>query len=348
MSRLRALAPLGALLLALLLAACGGDGAPAAAPASLAASTASRAPERVTFMAGFTPQANLPFVGVYVAVAKGYFAEQGLEVEVRHSSGQDEHLKLLLAQGIDFTTGTAAQVLRRRADVVPVVAVALFGQRGDQGYVARADSGIKGPADFRGRSVGFKAGVVPAELKAMLASAGLAESDVKLQAVGFDPRVFIEKQVDVYPVFLNNEPDTIRRVGVPITVIDPADFGVLTLGLTFLAHEDTVKQRPQTVERFLRASLRGVQYASEHVDEAVQITLQYAKGADAEHQKFLLETEIAGAKRAGGVGRSDAAQWQSLEQLLRKFGVLEAGKSVAGAYDGSFVDRLYDAQGKLK
>src|SRR5690606_33622776 len=105
------------------------------------------------------------------------FADEGLEVEIQHSSGQDEHLKLLLDGRIQFTTGTAAQVIRRGHEDLPVRAVALFGQRGDQGYVVHADSGIQGPEDFRGRSVGFKAGVVPAELTAMLATANLTTDD---------------------------------------------------------------------------------------------------------------------------------------------------------------------------
>ena len=50
---------------------------------------------------------------------------------------------------------------------------------------------------------------MPSELHALLATASLTADDVELVAVGFDPRVFMEGGVDVYPVFLNNEPDTI-------------------------------------------------------------------------------------------------------------------------------------------
>ncbi len=303
---------------------------------------------RITFMAGFRPQANLPFVAAYVALDQGYFADEGLVVEIRHSSGQGEHLRLLLEQEIEFTTGTAAQVLRRRADELPVRAVALFGQRGDQGYVVRADSGISGPADFAGRSVGFKAGVVPAELKAMLASVGLSEGDVNLQGVGFDPRVFIEGGIDVYPVFLNNEPDTIRRAGVEITVLDPHEFGVPTLGLTFLAHEETVADDPELVERFLRATLRGVAYAAANIDDAVEITLSYAEGSDPEHQRFLLETDLANAQRADGIGRGTLDQWQAMEELLRRYEIIETPVNVAEAFVVSFVDELYDAEGRLR
>ncbi len=347
-----------------LLAACGGGsasatatGTPAAATAPAASATASAAaasptatpaPREITFMAGYTPQANLPFVAVYVAQAEGFFADEGLKVNIQHSSGQDEHLKLLVAGKVDFTTGTAAQLLVRHEQGLQDVAVALFGQRGDQAYVARADSGIKGPADFKGHSVGFKAGVVPAELQAMLAGAGLTQNDVKLQAVGFDPRVFTEGKVDVYPVFIDNEPDTIRKAGVGINVIDPADFGVPTLGLVYLTRRDLVQQDPEVVTRFLRATMRATAWIQDHVDQSVDVTLQWAKGADAAHQKFMLETDLKNAQRADGIGRSDPQQWQDLYAVLRKYGVLDKDiADPASVFDGTFVNQLYTS-GQIK
>ncbi|MBT5775140.1 MAG: ABC transporter substrate-binding protein [Dehalococcoidia bacterium] len=316
-------------------AACGDDGG-------------SDEPQQITFMAGFRAQANLPFVAVYVADAKGFFADEGLSVDVQHSSGQDEHLKLLLEDQVQFITGTASQVIRRRVGELPVQAVALFGQRGDQGFIARADSGIASPADFAGRTVGFKAGVVPAELHALLATAGLTVDDVELQSVGFDPRTFIEGEVEVYPVFLNNEPDTVQRAGVDIVVFDPHDLGVPTLGLTYLANEETVSSDPELVERFLRATLRAIEYIEGNIDEAVEITLTYAEGADPEHQRFLLETDLAAAQRADGIGRGDAAQWQALVDLLLEYDVIEQGTDIESAFVGSFVDDLYDDDGNLR
>ena len=302
---------------------------------------------RITFVAGFRPQANLPFVAVYVAADRGYFADEGLEVAIEHSPSGG-HLQLLLEREIEFTTATGGRVIQRRAEGLPVRAIALFGQRGDQGYVVRADSGIEAPLDFRGRSVGFKSGIVPPELKAMLGSVGLDEDDVELRGVPFDIRPFLEGQVEVYPVFLNNEPYQIRQQGVAIRIIDPHDYGVPTLGLTFLVHEHTIDDDPELVERFLRAAMRGVQYAAGHIDEAVQITLQYAEGADPEQQRFLLETDLANAQRGDGIGRADAAQWASLEELLRRYDVIDAQADVSGAFDGSFVDELYDGQGRLR
>jgi ABC-type nitrate/sulfonate/bicarbonate transport system substrate-binding protein len=317
------------------------DATPAAAPRPVYEEA------EIIFVAGFRPQANLPFVAVYVAAAEGYFADEQLTVQIEHSP-RGGHLQLLLEKEIAFTTTTASQVLRRRADELPVRSIALFGQRGDQGYVVMADSGIEGPADFAGRSVGFKGSVIPAELKAMLATVDLTEDDINLQNVPFDVRPFIEGQVDVFPVFINNEPNQIRNEGVEITVIDPTDFGVPTLGLTFLAHEDTIADDPLLVERFLRATLRGVAFAAANIDAAVEITLQHAEGADPAHQRFLLETDLANAQRADGIGRGTLEQWDALEALLIRYEVIEVDIDTARAFDGSFVDALYGADGVLK
>ena len=304
--------------------------------------------EQVVFMAGYRPQANLPFVAVYMAEARGFFADEGLEIDIRHST-QGEHGQLLLAGEVDVTTATAAQALRQRANGLPVRTIALFGQRGDQGFVVHADSGIETPADFEGRSVGFKGGVVPAELLALLATADLGPDDVQLQAVGFDERVFIERQVDVFPVFLNNEPNRIRNAGVDIRVFDPHDHGIATLGVTYFVHEETTIERRELVERFLRAALRGAHYAASHPDEAIDLVLEYAEGADRAHQRFLFDTDLRNAERANGMGRATLEQWDALQDLLLQYDEQFSGPvDVSTVFDPSFADALYDDDGELR
>ncbi len=62
-------------------------------------------------MAGYKPQANLPFVGVYVAQEKGYFAEENLTVQIEHSPGGGQHLQLVSQGKVQVTTQDAAVLL---------------------------------------------------------------------------------------------------------------------------------------------------------------------------------------------------------------------------------------------
>ncbi len=152
-------------------------------------------------------------------------------------------------------------LLQRRADPgLPLVSIALIGQRGQQAFAALASSGLVTPQDWEGRLVGYK-GTPPPDLFALLAAAGADPARVELVNVGFDPRVLTEGQVDVYPVFKSNEPYLIQSWGYDLTLWDAADYGVPTLGLAYVTSEATLQAQPERLVRFLRAALRGIEYA---------------------------------------------------------------------------------------
>jgi len=272
-------------------------------------------------MAGYKPQANLPFVGVYVAQEKGFFADENLDVTIEHSPGKGEHLQLLAAGKIQVTTQDAAVLLQRRADPgLPLVSIALLGQRGQQAFAALADSGLESPKDWEGHLVGFK-GTPPPDLFALLAAANADPDKVELVNVGFDPRVLTEGQVDVYPVYKSNEPYLIESWGYPIVLWDAADYGVPTLGLTYVTSDEILAQNPEMLTRFLRAALKGIEYAAQYPSEAVEIVLQYTgPETDADHMRFMLESELLDAygpaTEENGLGWQTRAQWQALSEML--------------------------------
>ncbi len=326
------------LLLTSALAACY---PPVAQPTSPAA-------KPLTFMAGYKPQANLPFVGAYVAREKGFFDEVGLDVTIQHSAGRGEHLQLLMAGKVQITTQDAGVLLQRRADPgLPLISIALIGQRGQQAFVALTSSGLETPRDWEGHKVGFK-GTPPPELFALLEAAGADADRVELVNVGFDPRVLVEGMVDVYPVFKSNEPYLLRKWGYELREWDPADYGVPTLGLTYVTTPDIIAQDPERIERFLKAALKGIAYAEAHPDEAVQIVLKYAgPETDPEHMRFMLETELKDAHSpvtdAHGLGWQTTEQWQALADTLVKYGALPQAIEVGGAFTNQF---LVDASPK--
>jgi ABC-type nitrate/sulfonate/bicarbonate transport system substrate-binding protein len=275
----------------------------------------------MTFMPGYIPQANLPFVGAYVAQEKGFFEREGLEVVIEHSPGKGEHLQLTTIGQVHVTTQDAAVLLKRRADPgLPLVSFALIGQRGQQAFAALASSGLHTPMDWEGRLVGYK-GTPPPDIYAMLVAVGANLDLVELVNVGFDPRVLTEGQVDVYPIFKSNEPFLIQSWGYELTIWDAADYGVPTLGLTYVTSEETLENNPEMLSRFLRATLEGIVYASEHIDEAVDIVLEYTgPETDPDHMRFMLETELldlfSEVTLEHGIGWQTQEQWQSLADLL--------------------------------
>jgi ABC-type nitrate/sulfonate/bicarbonate transport system substrate-binding protein len=327
-----------------LLTACGGEqkaNGPTTAP------TATPQPVKITFMAGYQPQANLPFVGAYVAKEEGFFAQEGLDVDIEHSSGGSQHVQLLLAGQVQFTTADAANVLQRIADPgLPLVSIALIGQTGQQGWVTLASSGLSDPSDWRGKTVGYRS-TMPPDLPAILKARGMTVDDIDAQNIGYQPpQLLVEHRVDVYPVFLSNEPDTVRRqLGQDVNVFSAADYGMPTLGLTYVTTQDYVTQHPEVIQRFLKAVLHGIAWARDNRDAAIDIVLKYATGADRDHQRFMLDTELAAAEsdvtNANGLGWQTAEQWQALESWLEEFGGIAKPVDASAAFNDEALQAIY-------
>ena len=325
-----------ALLAAVLLVACN---APAAGPSPTPVPT-----EKVTFMAGFKPQADLPFVAVYIAQEKGYFRDQSLEVEIQHATS-GEHIQLLATNRVQFSTGSAGDVMKRVAAAgVPLVSIAQIGQRDEQSFAVRADSPIRTLKDWEGRLVGYKS-TVSADYLALLQLGGVDRSKVREVAVGFDPRVLLDGRVDVYPVFTANEPDTLARLGAPVRLFDPTTLGVPGLGLSFITNQQTIDTKPDVAARFLRAALRGLDDAIADRDAAIDVVMKYATGEDRAHQRYMLDTEIEAAQndltRANGIGAMDRPRYVALRDFLLQYGGLAKSVDVDAVFTDRFVKELY-------
>jgi ABC-type nitrate/sulfonate/bicarbonate transport system substrate-binding protein len=287
----------------------------------------------LTFMAGFKPQANLPFVGAYVAKDKGFFEANGLDVTIKHSAGGGEHVQLLVTGVVQVTTVDAANLLQRRAEPgLPLVSIALIGQKGQQAFAALKTSDIESPKDWEGKLVGYK-GTTPPDIFALLAAADADAGQVNLVNVGFDPRVLSQGQVDVYPLFKSNEPYLLQQWGYELTLWDAADYGVPTLGLAYVTSADYLATNQRELALFLRSVLQGIAYAEANPEGAVQIVMRYAgPETDPDHMRFMLETELIDAQSEHGYGWQSDAQWQSLADMLAAYDVLPTGQEVSAAF----------------
>jgi len=322
--------------LAAVLIGCGNDSSPPSGERT-------DAPRKLTFMAGFKPQANLPFVGAYVAKEKGFFEELGVDVDIRHAQS-GEHLQLLLAGEVQVATANAANVIQRVADGLPIMAIALIGQKSEQGFAVGANSGINTVKDWAGKRLGYK-GTVPVEFLAIAKANGLDPDKVETVKVGFDPRVLSEGQVDILAVFVSNEPGQLQRIGYPVKVFDPSDYNIPALGLSYIASREGIEKDPVAIERFLRGALRGIEYASTHVEEAVDIVMKYAPQENRDQQRYMLTTELARARadltEQHGFGWQTLEQWAALTDALKEFGVVTKPVDPAQTFTTKFLERIY-------
>jgi len=246
----------------------------------------------VTFQSKWFPQAQ--FAGYFVARELGFYAEEGLDVTILDGGNVNPTVQVGSGNA-DFGTDWVANMLAQREQGLDVVTIAQVFQ--DSGYrlVALADSGIQEIADLAGRSVGVWGFGNEFAAEAVFAAAGFTSNldptvqdpDVNAVVYAFDPSLVFPHEVDVASAMTYNELDQIVGLGYPLeqlVVLDPADIGADLL-------EDNIFTTPQLLasesfkgsglsgrevaERFVRASIRGWEYAVENQDEAVQIVLKY-------------------------------------------------------------------------
>ena len=207
---------------------------------------------------------------------------------------------------------------------------------------------IQSPADFDGCTVGVK-GVVQSEFLAMLAANGLTQADLELVDVGFNPVVLAEGTVDVYPVFLSNEPDSLERIiGVPVRVFQASDFGVPTLGVTYVVSEEFLEDEGnrEALRRFLLATMRGFQFALADPPAAIVAAQAFIPAAaDLTHERFILDTEldnaVSGLTAANGLGWFTPDQFQALQVMLLQYAGIAGAVALDAALDRSFLDGIY-------
>ncbi|HLF76828.1 MAG TPA: ABC transporter substrate-binding protein [Dehalococcoidia bacterium] len=341
--RRRFLALSSVLAFSALLAACGDsdDEKPAA-------SATQRTVQNVTFMAGFKAQANLPFVGVYVAQEKGFFREQALNVNIRHAQS-GEHLQLLLAGEVQFSTANGAQVIQRSEQNLPIISIAMVGQKSEQGYAVLERSNIRSVKDWEGKTFGYK-GTVPVEFLAIAKANGLDPAKVRQVRVGFDPRILTEGQVDILAVFFSNEPDTLDSLGFKTRVFDPTEYGIQSPGLTYVTNHDVIAKAPDVVQGFTKAAMKGLEYAIQNRNEALDIVMKYAPQEDREHQRYMMNTEMDRAMtdltRKNGIGWQTREQWQGFMDTLLEYKAIQKPVDLNTVFNDQFIRNTYK-DGKL-
>ena len=236
---------------------------------ALAASGTVRAAETVTYL--FPAPPMLPAFGpIQLAKGKGYFADAGLEVNFAVGRGGVDVAKQVGAGNAPIGGIVADAPIMVRGNGVPIKMVAVFGGKGFMQLVVREDSGIEKPADLKGKTItvmSFQDTTFYA-LLGLLASAGLTQDDVNIQAVG--PTGVWEFVAAGKSAGMAGVPDWIPPVqaaGVKVRVI-PTDEFFPHMAQAIAVSDQVIKERPEMVGKFVKAALRGMKDIMDDPDKA--------------------------------------------------------------------------------
>ena len=290
------------------------------------------------------------FAGYYVAKDKGYYEEENLDVEIKPGGPDVAPPQVIAGGGADVVVDWMPSALATREKGVPLVNIAQPFKKSGMMLTCRKDTNITKPEDFRGRTLGvwFSGNEYPFlswmnHLK--IPTEGGADGVTVLKQ-GFNVDPLIQKQADCISTMNYNEYWQVIDAGIPadqLVVFPYEEQGVATLedGLYVLDKSLDDPAMVDKLARFVRASMKGWNYASEHPDEAAEIILDNdSSGAQTQEVQERMIREL-GKLIDGSDGTLDvAAAERTVETLLGGGSDPVITKKPEGAWTSKVTDAM--------
>jgi len=274
----------------------------------------------------WTPNTN--HTGLYVAQEKGYFQEEGLEVEIMlpGEAGADQ----LIASGqADFGISNQESITEARVQDIPLVSIAAIIQHNTSGFAAPVDKNIKSPKDFEGKTYGgWGSPVEEAVLSTLMKQDGGNIDKLNIVNIGTaDYFTAVTRDIDFAWIFYGwtGIEAELREEELDMLYLtdfsDKLDYYTPVLATS----EEQIEKNPETVEKFLSAVSKGYEFAIEDPEAAANILIDAVPDLDADlvkaSQEWLKDKYQDDAERWGEQKLEvweNYAEWMLENDLLDK------------------------------
>ena len=284
---------------------------------------------------------NTNHTGFYVALDKGWYAEEGLDVEIQIPSDPAAALKQVAAGNTEFGVSFQEEVTIARSNGIPVVSIAAIIQHNTSAFAALKSSGIASAADFEGKT--YASYGLPIErpiLKGLMACEGADVDKVEFVDVGFDAfPALLTGKVDLAWIFMAWDGVQAQLKGVELNLVKLygsclPDYYTPVI----ITGEKTIAEKGDLVRRFMAATTRGYEYAIAHPAESAEILLKHSPESDPAlvkaSQAWLSPRYQEDAPR-WGVQKPEV--WAEFATWMHENGLLEKAIDPAKAFTNAFL-----------
>ncbi len=299
---------------------------------------------KVTVQLGWLVNANQ--AGFFVAQKKGFYAEEGLDVTNKPGGPDFPSIVLVTSGAADFGVESGAEsILLARQNDIPIKAVAILDRKSPYVFFSKKSSGISSPKDFEGKTVAVSYGR-PLEVvyRALVRKERLATSTIT--EVKKNPAIasLFSGAVDVQPGFISDfifAKAAGKKDGIEINALYPFEYGIDSYGYTIFTTDRFIEEHPDTVQKYIRATLRGWKYAFDYPEEAVDMVAAEMQGTvDKEAELEALKTRAAYVlPNTDGetLGWMDEAKWQTMQDTLLEQGLMAKPLNLQDVYTNQFL-----------
>lgn len=299
--------------------------------------------KHVTLMMNWYPMEE--YAAPLVAQDKGFFAEEGLDVELRPGEGSTVSAKVVAAGDADFGLCAASTVLMSKVKEMPIKVLAVLHQETPTAAIYHKSSGITSPKDFEGKTIASDVKTTKHQQFIIFCRKyGIDPEKIKFVPVsGNELPMLLSEKVDVALRYGHQVPSMLKEEG-----FSPEDFEIMYLkdyGIHFynnaiIARDDTLKNDPDTAKKFTKALLKGWEYTIDHPEEAIDILVKHYpelnKSSNLDNLNGLLpmmENEIT---KEHCFGYQTKEGWETLQDALYEFKVIENKIDVSTVYTNDY------------
>lgn len=284
------------------------------------------------------------FSGFYSAIEKGFYAEEGLEVTLVPGGPGADPIKEVMEGRAQFGVDPANAIISARANGNDIMAVSCIYKENPFLIMSLPESGIKTPEDLIGKTISVQTPDASSDqdalLLAMLKRMGIDRSSVSFVATeDYNGAGELKSgHAQASAAFLTNQPVQAQLAGVDVNIMLYKDYGVPFYANLITTSGKLVNENPELVQKFIRATLRGYQFAIENAEQAATFTHKYNEQGDPAYDLAAIRAMIPLIDNGtGNIGHMQDDIWQDTIEIMNDFALISKPVEVNSVYTNKFI-----------
>lgn len=275
--------------------------------------------------------------GHFAAEVAGIYKKVGLEVTLQQGGPQVSNIQLVASGKVQFAMAQADEVILARKEGIPVKAIYANLQKNPQNLIFHKSSGIKSIEDLNGRKVYVATGFP--YWKYLTYKYKLDK--VQVQTYTGSLANFSADKDAVTQGYATNEPFVLNKEGLDVDWLLNADLGYNPYGNVVITTEAMIKDHPDVIKAYLKATTEGWDYYYEHADEVNKAINKYNTSYELDHladaQGVAKDLIFGGDAKEHGVGYMSEERWTTLVQQMKESGQIDKDIEFQDLYTNEFI-----------
>jgi len=300
--------------------------------------------EKVTVMMPYVESSLwMPF---YCAIDQGYYADEGLDVEMTYSpKGSMGPIEQVSANNIQLGYASGCSIITAKSKGLPIVAVYQIEHTNQFSILTKKDSGITKPKDLVGKSIAVAGIGSPPHLsaKAILFKSGVDVDSVTFVPVGAGSiPVLLENKTDAIGASIIQE-NILNSMNVETNIMYAKDYNANLASNAIITNEITLKNNPELIKKFVRATNKGLRYAIDNPEKVIDIYIKFNPDA-AKNRDFSSVSWTQVAKESiqpdkYPLGSFNKKQWEGTQDVLYEMKIINKKTPISEMYTDEFVPK---------